>query len=187
MTVVIWTSVSLPLSKENLSLRNKKKLPGQLELMKVWKPTQKAVGATRDPKFSIRCEVHCGFTHNGQLSVTCPAHRGYQHQHLMDLEPVCSDYGYRLGKLLSCNIIQSNLPSIIFYIQNFEIKFKWWSWFSVEMSRIVDEESQNCISSEDLENNNTAIDPPYYGQHFRIIKPRFNVKSKKLISSISES
>ena len=55
------------------------------------------------------------------------------------------------------------------------------------MVRIVDEESQNCISSEDLENNNTAIDPPYYGQYFRIIKPRFNVKSKKLISSISES
>ena len=103
--------------KSFLTKQKEKKLPGQLELMKVWKPTQKPVGATRDPKFSIRCEVHCGFTHNGRLSVSCPAHRGYQHQHLMDLEPVCSDYGYRLGKFLSCNTVQSNLPPIIFYIK----------------------------------------------------------------------
>ena len=57
----------------------------------------------------------------------------------------------------------------------------------MEMARIVDEESKNSISAEDIDNNNTVIDPEYYGPNFRIIKPRFNVKSKKLISSISES
>ena len=54
------------------------------------------------------------------------------------------------------------------------------------MARIVYEGSRNTISAEDIDNNNTVIDPKYYGQNFCIIKPRLNV-TKKLISSISES
>ena len=57
----------------------------------------------------------------------------------------------------------------------------------MEMARIVDEESKNSISAEDIDNNNTVIDPEYYGPNFRIIKPRLNVNiSKRWISSLSE-
>lgn len=46
-------------------------------------------------------------------------------------------------------------------------------------------ETQNFNSTEDIDNNNTVIDPKYYGPNFSIVKPKLNViKSKRIISSI---
>ena len=73
------------------------------------------------PIASIRCEAWCGFILLGRLSLPCPVHTG--HRHLMDHQPTCPDCGQRLGKLLSRNKVQSNLPSIIFNSQTILFEF----------------------------------------------------------------
>ena len=75
------------------------------------------------PIASIRCEAWCGFTLLGRLSLPCPVHTG--HRHLMDHQPTCPDCGQRLGKLLSRNEVQSDLPSIIFNSQTILFEFNW--------------------------------------------------------------